>query len=90
VLEEQLPTEPAARYLALQRQLAATHWAVESQSAAALSSATFTHQAKGVATARAESLRQAQLATIDGQLGAGKWAHPFYWAPYALFGDPQR
>jgi CHAT domain-containing protein len=72
------------------RSVLATHWAVESQSAAALSAATFANQAKGAATARAESLRQAQLAMIDGALGAGRWAHPFYWAPYALFGDPQR
>jgi len=27
---------------------------------------------------------------IDGQLGGGRWRHPFYWAPYALFGDPVR
>ena len=72
------------------RSVLATHWAVESQSAAALSAATFTNQAKDGATARAESLRQAQLAMIDGTLGAGRWVHPFYWAPYALFGDPQR
>jgi CHAT domain-containing protein len=72
------------------RSVLATHWAVESQSAAALSAATFNNQAKGGTAARAESLRQAQLAMIDGQLGAGRWAHPFYWAPYALFGDPLR
>ena len=69
------------------RSVLATHWAVESESAAALSGATFTAQAKA-SVSRAESLRQAQLAMIDGQLGAGRWNHPFYWAPYALFGDP--
>ncbi|MEO5796931.1 MAG: CHAT domain-containing tetratricopeptide repeat protein [Rhodoferax sp.] len=71
------------------RSVLATHWAVESSSAAALTSATFGRQAKGTAT-RAESLRQAQLAMADGGLGGGRWSHPFYWAPYALFGDPVR
>ncbi|WP_295958674.1 CHAT domain-containing protein [Rhodoferax sp.] len=71
------------------RSVLATHWAVESSSAAALTSATFGTQAKGTAT-RGESLRQAQLAMADGGLGAGRWSHPFYWAPYALFGDPVR
>ena len=76
------------------RSVLATHWAVDSESAAALSTATFkaqAGQAKGSgAASRSESLRQAQLAMIDGQLGAGRWSHPFYWAPYALFGDPLR
>ena len=77
------------------RSVLATHWAVDSESAAALSTATFkaqAAQAKGGsgAASRSESLRQAQLAMIDGQLGAGRWSHPFYWAPYALFGAPLR
>jgi len=71
------------------RSVLATHWAVESDSAAALTGATFKAQAKG-STSRGESLRQAQLAMVDGSLGSGKWIHPFYWAPYALFGDPAR
>jgi len=71
------------------RSVLATHWAVESESAAALSVATFRQHATGTAT-RGESLRAAQLALIDGQVGSGRWAHPYYWAPYALFGDPAR
>lgn len=71
------------------RSVLATHWAVETVSAAALSVATFKAHADG-ATSRAESLRQAQLSLIDGRVGGGRWAHPFYWAPYALFGDPVR
>lgn len=71
------------------RSVLATHWAVESESAAALTAATLKAQSKG-AVSRSESLRQAQLAMIDGQLGAGRWNRPFYWAPYALFGDPVR
>ena len=71
------------------RSVLATHWAVESESATALTSATFSAQAKG-AVSRGGSLRQAQLAMLDGTLGNGRWSHPFYWAPYALFGDPAR
>ncbi|MDR3370880.1 CHAT domain-containing tetratricopeptide repeat protein [Rhodoferax sp.] len=71
------------------RSVLATHWAVESESATALTSATFAAHAKG-AVSRGESLRLAQLAMLDGTLGGGRWNHPFYWAPYALFGDPVR
>ena len=35
------------------------------------------------AASRRQSLRRAQLATLDGTLGAGRWNHPFYWAPCA-------
>ncbi|MET0517302.1 MAG: CHAT domain-containing protein, partial [Burkholderiaceae bacterium] len=68
------------------RSVLATHWAVDSESAAGLSASTF--KARGLS--RAESLRQAQLAMLDGRLGGGRWSHPFHWAPYALFGDPSR
>jgi CHAT domain-containing protein len=67
------------------RSVLATHWAVETASAAALTSATF-----AATGPRAEALRQAQLRMIEGQLGGGRWAHPFYWAGFALFGDPSR
>lgn len=72
-------------FFAGSRSVLATHWAVETASAAALTSATFAAKAP-----RAEALRQAQLAMIEGSLGGGRWAHPFYWAGFALFGDPSR
>lgn len=72
-------------FFAGSRSVLATHWAVETSSAAALTAATFSAQ-----TPRAEALRMAQLAMIEGKLGGGRWAHPFYWAGYALFGDPSR
>jgi CHAT domain-containing protein len=71
------------------RSVLATHWAVETESAAALSTATFRQQ-RGSDVTRAEALRRAQLALADGGAGGGRWSHPFYWAPYALFGDPAR
>jgi CHAT domain-containing protein len=71
------------------RSVLATHWAVETESAAALSAATFRAQ-RGSTVSRAEALRQAQLGLLEGRVGAGRWSHPYFWAPYALFGDPAR
>ena len=72
-------------FFAGSRSVLATHWSVETASAAALTSATFS-----ASLPRAEALRMAQLGMIEGKLGGGRWAHPFYWAGYALFGDPSR
>ncbi|HEY8877851.1 MAG TPA: CHAT domain-containing protein [Roseateles sp.] len=72
-------------FFAGSRSVLATHWSVETASAAALTSATFSASAP-----RAEALRMAQVGMIEGKLGGGRWAHPFYWAGYALFGDPSR
>lgn len=72
-------------FFAGSRSVLATHWAVETSSAAALTSATFSAKAP-----RAEALRMAQMGMIEGTLGGGRWTHPFYWAGYALFGDPSR
>ncbi len=69
------------------RSVLATHWAVESLSAQQLVTRTFAHQAANRNASRAESLRHAQLEFIEGQVGAA-FAHPFFWAPYALYGDP--
>ena len=72
-------------FFAGSRSVLATHWSVETTSSAALTAATFSSKAP-----RAEALRMAQVGMIEGQLGGGRWAHPFYWAGYALFGDPSR
>jgi CHAT domain-containing protein len=77
-----------AFFFAGARSVMATHWSVETVSARELVTRVFTHQARENAP-RAESLRQAQLALIDGKAGPG-FAHPFFWAPYALYGDPAR
>jgi CHAT domain-containing protein len=46
---------------------------------------------------RAQALRSAMLELIDKEValdGAGRpvasYAHPAFWAPYALYGDPGR
>lgn len=70
------------------RSVLATHWAVESASAAALSAQVFKEEAG--AGGRAQALRRAQLALADGKLGGGAWQHPYFWAGQALFGDPSQ
>ena len=65
------------------RSVLATHWSVDSAASASL-----VPPALAQGTSRAESLRRAQLALADGRVGAGRWTHPYYWAGYALFGDP--
>jgi CHAT domain-containing protein len=76
-----------AFFFAGARSALATHWAVESLSAQQLVTRTFAHQAANRDATRAESLRHAQLELINGQAGAA-YVHPFFWAPYALYGDP--
>ena len=78
-----------AFFFAGARSVLATHWAVETVSAKELVSRTFRHQAGTTGAARAESLRTAQLDLLEGRAGPG-YAHPFYWAPYAIAGDPGR
>ena len=68
------------------RSLLVTHWAVESDSARMLTTATFEHQAANPQASKADSLRQAML-RVKAQ---PKYAHPAFWAPFALVGDGAR
>jgi len=79
------------------RAILVTNWSVHSQSAKELVSDLFKRQADDPKLTRAEALRQAMLALIDGPgyLGAdGKtefaYAHPLFWAPYTIIGDGGR
>jgi CHAT domain-containing protein len=76
-----------AFFFAGARSVLATHWAVESISAQQLVTRIFAYQTENRGASRAESLRHAQLELIAGQAGAN-YVHPFFWAPYALYGDP--
>lgn len=77
------------------RALLVTHWPVETTSARALTTGVFRRQAETPALSRAQALRQTMLALIDSQgyvdPGTNKtvyaYAHPLFWAPYALVGD---
>ena len=77
------------------RAILATNWPVHSASAARLTADLFRRQAESAALPRAEALRQAALALIDGKgfedQGSGRelfaYAHPLFWAPFSLYGD---
>ena len=77
------------------RAILATGWPVHSASAARLTAELFRRQAGDAQLGRAEALRQAEIAIIDGKgyedQGSGKevfaYAHPLFWAPYSLYGD---
>lgn len=66
--------------------LLVTHWAVETESANQLTSAIFRLYGADKNMLRAEALRQGQLELIADR----QYAHPFFWAPYALVGDGGR
>lgn len=70
------------------RALLATHWPVESVSARLLVTATFEQQAQHPGMSRAHALRASMLQLMNQQAPEGfSYAHPLFWAPYALFGD---
>ena len=75
------------------RALLVSHWRVESEAAARLTTATFAWQAKDRSLSRAEALQQAMLAQIDrrGAKLADLWdAYPAFWAPFTLVGEGSR
>jgi CHAT domain-containing protein len=77
------------------RAVLVTHWAVETASAAAITSGLFKRVAETRDLPRAEALRQTMLSLIDGPGAVDprtnktqySYAHPIFWAPYALVGD---
>jgi len=86
-----------AFFYAGSRALLVTHWPVETVSARKLVTDIFARYAADPSLSRAEALRQAMLALMqDGQREAATgqlafpYAHPRFWAPYALVGDSGR
>ena len=77
------------------RALLVSNWAVETTSARAITTDLFRRQAADASLSRAEALRRAELALIDGEGRidevSGKavfsYAHPIFWAPFSLLGD---
>lgn len=79
------------------RAVLATHWPVETVSARDLVTQLFERYARDGKMTRAMALRRAMLELIDRGVARderGKaeysYAHPAFWAPYALYGDPGR
>ncbi len=68
------------------RSLLVTHWAVENESAKAITTATFAHYIANPQAPKAESLREAMLKVM----AQPQFSHPAFWAPYALVGDGGR
>ena len=74
------------------RALLVSNWPVETTSARLLTTDLFRRQADDPQLGRAEALRRAELALIDGAGDAARntafsYAHPIFWAPFSLVGD---
>jgi CHAT domain-containing protein len=77
------------------RAVLVTHWPVESASARSLTTELFRRQVADKTLTRAGALREAQLALIEGPGAVDPrsgtvqfaYAHPMFWAPFALVGD---
>ncbi len=77
------------------RAILVTNWSVHSESARELVTDLFRQQGGGdPALTRAEALRQAMMALLDGKgftdekgATAFTYAHPLFWAPYSIIGD---
>ena len=68
------------------RSVLVSHWAVDSEAAAALTTATFALWNEQKHRPRAEALRLAQRSLLSTKKEP-KWSHPAYWAPFILVGD---
>jgi CHAT domain-containing protein len=78
------------------RALLVTNWSVHSASARDLVSDLFRRQSADASLTRAEALRLAMMAMIDGpgyldsaQKTLFTYGHPMFWAPYSIIGDGQ-
>jgi CHAT domain-containing protein len=84
--EEALSGLARGFFYAGSRSLLVTHWSVESESASLLTTGTFAHHMANPNARRAQSLREAMLAVM----AQPQFAHPAFWAPYALVGEGGR
>ena len=74
-----------AFFYAGSRALLVSHWPVESQSAAALTTRML-KEAKDKTVGRAEALKRSMLALINTP-GKPYLAHPMFWAPFVVVGE---
>ncbi len=71
-----------------------TNWPVETNSARTLTTDLFRRQAENPTLSRARAMQQSMLALLDGdgQVEGGRtvfsYAHPIFWAPFSVVGDP--
>lgn len=71
------------------RTLLVTQWAVESRSAALVTSGLFETYSRDTALSKAEALAQTERAMAAGKYGA-LYRHPYFWGAYFLAGDAGR
>ena len=72
------------------RALLVTHWPVETVSARKLVSGIFERYAREPNLTRAQAVQGAMLAVMADRAENYSYAHPLFWAPYALIGDGGR
>ena len=84
--EEALSGLARGFFFAGSRSLLVTHWSVESESAMQLTTHTFAAYKKNPTMRRADALRQAMMEVMKSP----SYAHPAFWAPYALVGEGGR
>jgi CHAT domain-containing protein len=65
-------------------------WEVETESASALTVKTMEKYAMNPKMTRAQALQSASIYLINDEQVPTEWAHPVFWAPYALVGNGQR
>ena len=68
------------------RALLVSHWAVDSEAATRLTTATFQRLKSDPRIGRAEALRQAMLAYLS-DTSSPRNAYPALWGPFALIGE---
>jgi len=68
------------------RALLVTHWAVDSEAATRLATATFDRLKEDPGLGRAEALRQAMLGYLN-DASSPRNAYPAFWGPFALIGE---
>ena len=68
------------------RALLVSHWAVDTDAAARLTTTTFGLMAKDAKLGRAEALRRAMLDYMNDKTNPIS-AYPFYWAPFSVVGE---
>jgi CHAT domain-containing protein len=68
------------------RAILVSHWAVESEAATRLTTATFDIMGKDASIGRAEALRRAMLAYL-GDTSKDDNANPAYWGPFTVVGE---
>jgi CHAT domain-containing protein len=72
------------------RSLLVTHWEVESESAAAITTRTMERYAANTRLTRAQALQDTSVELIEAKNSPADWSHPAFWAGYALVGDGRR